>query len=233
MSILKACIGIQTPPTNTSFSKSIFSLKQETNTLSYHNHPTEQDKINALKIEILSVRKWTMNAQVANAFVQTISNESAFTTKHNNNHNNTTTTKMNGNNNPTNDKLAENRQNTQNLLQNTMQNVPHNIPNLPTYQHIILIGDAAHRFPPAGGFGMNTGIQDAYNLAWKLGYIIKGNLEESVAIELLQSYDHGRFVDLLYKSYLFLFSNIVLIFMSCTWLFVCKYTYVNPNIYFS
>ena len=31
-----------------------------------------------------------------------------------------------------------------------------------------LAGDAAHRFPPAGGFGMNTGIQDAHNLAWKL-----------------------------------------------------------------
>ena len=33
---------------------------------------------------------------------------------------------------------------------------------------VILCGDAAHTFPPAGGFGMNTGIQDAHNLAWKL-----------------------------------------------------------------
>ena len=33
---------------------------------------------------------------------------------------------------------------------------------------MFLAGDAAHRFPPAGGFGMNTGIQDAHNLAWKL-----------------------------------------------------------------
>ncbi|KAF5796408.1 putative FAD-binding domain, FAD/NAD(P)-binding domain superfamily [Helianthus annuus] len=39
---------------------------------------------------------------------------------------------------------------------------------------IILAGDAAHRFPPAGGFGMNTGIQDAHNLAWKLAAVIKG-----------------------------------------------------------
>ena len=31
-----------------------------------------------------------------------------------------------------------------------------------------LVGDAAHRFPPSGGFGMNTGVQDAHNLAWKL-----------------------------------------------------------------
>ncbi|KAG9401082.1 hypothetical protein AC1031_009842 [Aphanomyces cochlioides] len=33
---------------------------------------------------------------------------------------------------------------------------------------VFLVGDAAHQFPPAGGFGMNTGIQDAHNLAWKL-----------------------------------------------------------------
>ncbi|XP_012085624.1 2,4-dichlorophenol 6-monooxygenase isoform X2 [Jatropha curcas] len=37
---------------------------------------------------------------------------------------------------------------------------------------IILAGDAAHRFPPAGGFGMNTGIQDAHNLAWKIASVI-------------------------------------------------------------
>ena len=30
------------------------------------------------------------------------------------------------------------------------------------------MGDAAHRFPPAGGFGLNTAVQDAHNLAWKL-----------------------------------------------------------------
>lgn len=38
---------------------------------------------------------------------------------------------------------------------------------------IILAGDAAHRFPPAGGFGMNTGIQDAHNLAWKIAALVK------------------------------------------------------------
>ena len=35
-------------------------------------------------------------------------------------------------------------------------------------QGLAWIGDAAHVFPPAGGFGMNTGLQDAHNLAWKL-----------------------------------------------------------------
>jgi 2-polyprenyl-6-methoxyphenol hydroxylase-like FAD-dependent oxidoreductase len=33
---------------------------------------------------------------------------------------------------------------------------------------VVLVGDAAHVFPPAGGFGMNTGLQDVHNLAWKI-----------------------------------------------------------------
>ncbi|ETV76466.1 hypothetical protein, variant 1 [Aphanomyces astaci] len=37
---------------------------------------------------------------------------------------------------------------------------------------VFVVGDAAHQFPPAGGFGMNTGIQDAHNLAWKLAHHI-------------------------------------------------------------
>ncbi|KAG9133674.1 hypothetical protein Leryth_018673 [Lithospermum erythrorhizon] len=44
---------------------------------------------------------------------------------------------------------------------------------------VILVGDAAHRFPPAGGFGMNTGLQDAHNLAWKLAYVIQGIAPQS------------------------------------------------------
>lgn len=34
--------------------------------------------------------------------------------------------------------------------------------------NVALVGDAAHAFPPAGGFGMNTGLQDAHNIAWRL-----------------------------------------------------------------
>ncbi len=37
-----------------------------------------------------------------------------------------------------------------------------------------LIGDAAHRFPPTGGLGLNTGVHDAHNLAWKLAWDISG-----------------------------------------------------------
>jgi hypothetical protein len=45
-----------------------------------------------------------------------------------------------------------------------------------TFQHgrIFLAGDAAHLMPPNGGFGGNTGIHDAHNLAWKLAYVLKG-----------------------------------------------------------
>ncbi len=43
-----------------------------------------------------------------------------------------------------------------------------------------IAGDAAHIHTPAGGQGMNTGIQDAYNLAWKLAGVIKGELNAAV-----------------------------------------------------
>jgi hypothetical protein len=49
-------------------------------------------------------------------------------------------------------------------------------------------GDAAHIHSPAGGQGMNTGIQDACNLAWKLALVITGRAPES----LLDSYDAER-----------------------------------------
>ena len=50
-----------------------------------------------------------------------------------------------------------------------------------------LVGDAAHRFPPAGGFGMNTSLQDAHNLAWKLAMVIRG----SCHFKLLNTYETG------------------------------------------
>ncbi|HEY5969588.1 MAG TPA: FAD-dependent monooxygenase [Chitinophagaceae bacterium] len=51
-----------------------------------------------------------------------------------------------------------------------------------------LAGDAAHIHTPAGGQGMNTGIQDAYNLAWKIAYTIK----EEVKPNVLQTYNSER-----------------------------------------
>ena len=51
-----------------------------------------------------------------------------------------------------------------------------------------LAGDAAHIHSPAGGQGMNTGLQDAYNLAWKLSLVIKNIAGE----KLLESYNEER-----------------------------------------
>ncbi|CAN8291249.1 unnamed protein product [Cochlearia groenlandica] len=53
---------------------------------------------------------------------------------------------------------------------------------------VILAGDAAHRFPPAGGFGMNTGIQDAHNLAWKIAALVQGSAKPSI----LDTYETER-----------------------------------------
>lgn len=51
-----------------------------------------------------------------------------------------------------------------------------------------LLGDAAHTHSPAGGQGMNTGIQDAGNLAWKLHHVLSLGAPES----LLDSYEAER-----------------------------------------
>lgn len=39
---------------------------------------------------------------------------------------------------------------------------------------IVIIGDAAHKHPPAAGLGLNSGFQDAHNIAWKLAFVTKG-----------------------------------------------------------
>jgi hypothetical protein len=51
-----------------------------------------------------------------------------------------------------------------------------------------LLGDAAHVHSPVGGQGMNTGLQDAYNLAWKLALVVSGR----AGAALLDSYEAER-----------------------------------------
>lgn len=53
---------------------------------------------------------------------------------------------------------------------------------------VLIVGDAAHRFPPTGGFGLNSGVQDAHNLAWKLAFVLRGWARE----ELLDTYSTER-----------------------------------------
>ena len=54
-------------------------------------------------------------------------------------------------------------------------------------QNVFLIGDAAHIHPPTGGQGLNTSIQDAYNLGWKLAAVLHGAAEA-----LLDTYQQER-----------------------------------------
>ncbi len=54
--------------------------------------------------------------------------------------------------------------------------------------NVFIAGDAAHIHPPTGGQGMNTGIQDAYNLAWKMAVVLRGEADARV----LDSYDAER-----------------------------------------
>jgi 3-(3-hydroxy-phenyl)propionate hydroxylase len=59
-----------------------------------------------------------------------------------------------------------------------------------TYRHgrLLLAGDAAHVHPPQGGQGLNTGVQDAVNLGWKLAQVVKRTSPES----LLDTYHAER-----------------------------------------
>jgi len=58
------------------------------------------------------------------------------------------------------------------------------------YAHgpIFLVGDAAHRFPPAGATGVSTAMHDAHNLAWKLAAVLRGHAGQA----LLDSYAEER-----------------------------------------
>jgi 2-polyprenyl-6-methoxyphenol hydroxylase-like FAD-dependent oxidoreductase len=53
---------------------------------------------------------------------------------------------------------------------------------------VFLAGDAAHEMPPTGGFGLNTGVQDVHNLAWKIAAVLRGQADET----LLDSYHAER-----------------------------------------
>lgn len=53
---------------------------------------------------------------------------------------------------------------------------------------VFCAGDAVHRHPPSSGLGLNTCVQDAFNLAWKLAYVVKGH----AGPRLLETYSAER-----------------------------------------
>lgn len=53
---------------------------------------------------------------------------------------------------------------------------------------VFLVGDAAHRHPPSGALGLNTGVQDSHNLAWKLALVLGGSADDA----LLDTYESER-----------------------------------------
>jgi 2,4-dichlorophenol 6-monooxygenase len=57
-----------------------------------------------------------------------------------------------------------------------------------TRGRVFCMGDAVHRHPPSNGLGSNTSVQDAFNLAWKLAFVLNGKADPS----LLATYDVER-----------------------------------------
>lgn len=74
------------------------------------------------------------------------------------------------------------------LQWSSVYRVSHRIVSEYSRGRVFLAGDAAHLHPPVGGQGMNTGLQDAHNLAWKLAHVQKGLAADS----LLASYSGER-----------------------------------------
>jgi 2-polyprenyl-6-methoxyphenol hydroxylase-like FAD-dependent oxidoreductase len=122
-----------------------------------------------IAFELLSIKPWSMNALVANTFCST-------TAEHCNSNNDSESTKCDS---ATRSSIAGGAQ-----LQGG---------------RVLLVGDAAHQFPPAGGLGMNTSVQDSHNLAWKLAATLHGftasassGASGEISGELLRSYSTER-----------------------------------------
>lgn len=75
-----------------------------------------------------------------------------------------------------------------NLRWSSIFRIKHGIVDRYRVGRVFVAGDAAHLHPPAGGQGMNTGIQDAWNLGWKLALTVRG----LAAPGLLDSYEAER-----------------------------------------
>lgn len=86
------------------------------------------------------------------------------------------------------DRLSPEPTTARNLRWSSVFRISHRIVDSYGRGRVFVAGDAAHIHPPTGAQGMNTGIQDAHNLAWKLALAVTGD----AAPDLLDSYDAER-----------------------------------------
>jgi 2-polyprenyl-6-methoxyphenol hydroxylase-like FAD-dependent oxidoreductase len=86
------------------------------------------------------------------------------------------------------DRLSPQPTTARNLRWASVFRISHRIVNRYAEGRVFVAGDAAHIHPPTGAQGMNTGIQDAHNLAWKVALAVEGNAAKG----LLDSYDGER-----------------------------------------
>lgn len=86
------------------------------------------------------------------------------------------------------DRLSPEPVEARNLRWSSVFSISHRIVNAYARGRVFVAGDAAHVHPPTGAQGMNTGIHDAHNLAWKLALAVRGE----AAPALLDSYDAER-----------------------------------------
>jgi 2-polyprenyl-6-methoxyphenol hydroxylase-like FAD-dependent oxidoreductase len=86
------------------------------------------------------------------------------------------------------DRLAPEPTTVSTLRWSSVFRISHRLADRYSAGRVFIAGDAAHIHPPTGGQGMNTGIQDALNLAWKLALVIEGR----AAPALLESYHAER-----------------------------------------
>jgi 2-polyprenyl-6-methoxyphenol hydroxylase-like FAD-dependent oxidoreductase len=86
------------------------------------------------------------------------------------------------------DRLAPDQATAANLRWSSVFRISHRLVDHYRHGRVFVAGDAAHIHPPTGAQGMNTGIQDAYNLAWKLALALRGVAAEG----LLDSYQEER-----------------------------------------
>ncbi len=86
------------------------------------------------------------------------------------------------------DRLSPEPTTARNLRWSSVFGISHRIVDAYGKGRVFVAGDAAHIHPPTGAQGMNTGIQDAHNLAWKLALALAGQ----AAPGLLESYDAER-----------------------------------------